>query len=97
MRKLTTRRNVLIGRRKVSLMRRAGGFFGFELGVCTAQHLINIPIKIIKSIPIHITAYQFSVTHWATVCKVCLFNKRFLSRTNGPSASTARHFKKTSQ
>lgn len=94
---LTMRRNVFIGRRNVSLIRRAGGFFGFELGVCTAQHLINIPMTMMKAMPMQITAYQFSVTHCATVCNVCLFNRRFFRRTSGPSASTARHFKKTSQ
>lgn len=94
---LTIRRKVFMGRRNVSLILLAGGFFGFELGVWTAQHLIKIPITMTKAIPMQMTAYQFSVTHWATVCSVCLFNKRFFNRTSGPSASTARHFKKTSQ
>lgn len=94
---LTIRRSVFIGCRRVSLIRRAGGFFGFELGVCTAQHLINIPMKIINMMPMQMTAYQFSVTQCATLCKVCLLRSKFLRRTSGPSASTARHLRKTSQ
>lgn len=78
-------------------MRRAGAFFGFELGVWTAQHLMNMPMKITNRMPIRHTMYQFSVTHWATVCSVCRLKSMFLSRTSGPSASTARHFKNTSQ
>lgn len=56
----TILRNVLSGLRNVSPNLRAGGFFGLLLGVCTAQHLMNRPIKMIKAIPISRTAHQNS-------------------------------------
>lgn len=86
-----------MGLRSVSLIRLAGGFFGLDDGVCTAQHLINNPIKIINPMPINKTAHQYSVIHWATLNNVSLFNNKFISLTSGPSASTALHFKNTSQ
>lgn len=88
---LTILRRVCIGRRRVSLILLAGAFFGLDDGVCTAQHLIKIPMTIMKAKPISRTAHQHSVTHWARVWSVSLLNNRFLSRANGPSASTARH------
>lgn len=94
---LTIRLSVFIGLLKVSLILLAGGFLGFELGVWTAQHLMNTPIIIINAKPIKTTKYQYSVTHWAKVSKTCLLNSIFFNLTNGPSASTARHFKNTSQ
>lgn len=127
-RNVTILLSVFIGLLNVSLMRLAGGFFGLLDGVCTAQHLINNPMKMMKAIPIKRTAHQYScgifihinlvvsfrwkhsefkpfervmegltVTHCATVDKVSLLNKRFFNRASGPSASTALHFKKTSQ
>lgn len=49
-----------MGRLNVSLNLRAGGFFGFEDGVCTAQHFMNTPIIITNVTPINIQAHQFS-------------------------------------
>lgn len=86
-----------MGLLKVSLILRAGGFLGLEDGVWTAQHLMNIPIRIIKVMPINSTAHQYSVIHWATVISVSRLSKRFINLTKGPSASTARHFRNTSQ
>lgn len=60
---LTILRNVCIGLRKVSLNRLAGGFFGFELGVCTAQHLMKMPMIMMKMMPQSTQMYQKSVTH----------------------------------
>ena len=54
-------------------------------------------MNITNAIPISSTAYQNSVTHCAIVRSVSWFNSRFLSLTRGPSASTLRHFKNTSQ
>lgn len=51
---------VFIGLVKVSLMRLAGGFLGLVEGMCTAQHLINNPINMMKAIPINRTAHQNS-------------------------------------
>lgn len=56
----TILRRVCIGCLKVSENLLAGGFLGFEEGVCTAQHLINIPINIMKAIPIKRQAHQYS-------------------------------------
>lgn len=94
---LTILLNVFIGRLNVSEILRAGAFFGLLLGVCTAQHLMNIPIKMRNKIPMSTHRYQFSITYCFRVCSVSLFSSRFFNRTNGPSASTARHFKNTSQ
>lgn len=94
---LTILLNVFIGRLNVSEILRAGAFFGLLLGVCTAQHLMNIPIKMRNKIPMSTQRYQFSITYCLRVCSVSLFSSRFFNRTNGPSASTARHFKNTSQ
>lgn len=58
---------------------------------------MNAPITMMKPIAIRTQMYQFSVTHWATVSRVSLFKRRFFRRNNGPSASTARHFRNTSQ
>lgn len=58
---------------------------------------MNMPITMTNAMPISTTIYQFSSTHWASVCNVCLLKSKFFSRTNGPSASTARHRKNTSQ
>ena len=40
---------------------------------------------------------ESTVIHWAMVSKVSRLNNKFLRRARGPSASTERHFKKTSQ
>lgn len=50
-----------------------------------------------KAIPISRTAHQYSVTNWTIVNSVSGLKRRFFSLTNGPSASTFRHFRKTSQ
>lgn len=86
-----------MGCRNVSLIRRAGAFFGFELGVCTAQHLMKMPINMKNMMAIKTHVYQFSITYCFNVCNVSLLSSKFLSLTNGPSASTARHLRKTSQ
>lgn len=49
-----------MGRLNVSLNLRAGVFLGFDDGVCTAQHFMNIPIIITNVTPISIQAHQFS-------------------------------------
>ena len=49
------------------------------------------------AIPISRTAHQCCVTHWTMVKNVSWLKSRFLRRTSGPSASTLRHFKNTSQ
>ena len=54
-------------------------------------------IKITIAIPISRTAHQCCVTHWTIVKNVSWLKSRFLRRTSGPSASTLRHFKNTSQ
>ena len=64
-----------------------------SLGVYLIKHAMNIT----KAIPISSTAYQNSVTHCAMVSSVSWLSNKFLSRTSGPSASTLRHFKNTSQ
>lgn len=57
---LTILLRVFIGLVNVSLMRLAGGFLGLVEGMCTAQHLINNPINMMKAIPINSTAHQHS-------------------------------------
>jgi len=57
---LTILRKVFIGLLSVSDKRLAGGFFGLDEGVCTAQHLMKIPIRITKAMLISITAHQYS-------------------------------------
>lgn len=57
---LTILLRVFIGLVSVSLMRLAGGFLGLVEGMCTAQHLINSPINMMKAIPINNTAHQNS-------------------------------------
>ena len=49
------------------------------------------------AIPISRTAHQCCVTHVEMVKNVSWLKSRFLRRTSGPSASTLRHFKNTSQ
>ena len=56
---LTFLRSVSAGRRRVSAMRTAGRFFGFELGVWTAQHLMKMPITMMIDRPITMHAHQF--------------------------------------
>lgn len=94
---LTILLNVFIGCLKVSLILRAGAFFGLELGVCTAQHLMKNPINMKKMIDSNTQKYQFSIIYCFNVCSVSLLSSKFLSLTKGPSASTARHLRKTSQ
>lgn len=94
---LTILRKVFIGRLKVSDILLAGAFFGLLDGVCTAQHLMNIPMKMRNMMPINTQRYQFSITYCFNVCSVSLFKSKFLSLTKGPSASTARHLRNTSQ
>ena len=53
-------RRVLYGWRNVWVMLRAGILFGLDDGVCTAQHLMKIPIKTTKATPISSTAHQYS-------------------------------------
>ena len=60
-------------------------------------YLMKQAMNITKAIPISSTAYQNSVTHCAIVRSVSWFNSKFFSLTRGPSASTFRHFKNTSQ
>lgn len=62
---LTILLRVFIGLVNVSLMRLAGGFLGLVEGMCTAQHLINNPINMMKAIPINNTAHQNS---WNKQC-----------------------------
>lgn len=75
----------------------AGGRFGLEEGVCTAQHLTKAPMQTTSATPPSSTAHHCSVTHACSVCSVARFSSRFLRRTSGPSASTARHLRNTSQ
>jgi hypothetical protein len=57
---LTILLNVFIGRRNVSLNLLAGGFFGFDEGVWTAQHFMKRPMKMMNAMPISRTAHQYS-------------------------------------
>lgn len=56
----------------------------------------DLIIIIIDIIILH-SNLQLTVIHCATVRNVSLLNKRFFNLANGPSASTALHFKNTSQ
>jgi len=47
--------------------------------------------------PINRTAHHHSVTHCTIFKRVSLLKSKFFSRASGPSASTARHLRKTSQ
>lgn len=51
---------MLYGCRNVCVILKAGCFFGFDDGVCTAQHLMKTPIKRTKATPISKTAHQYS-------------------------------------
>lgn len=55
---LTFRRIVSAGLRSVSLRRSAGRFFGFELGVWTAQHLMNTAMNSIMATIMSMQAHQ---------------------------------------
>ena len=87
----------LTGRRRVSVKCWCFGSRGLEEGVWMAKHRMKTAIKMTKAMPMRSTAYQNSVTHWAMVSNVSWLNSIFFSRTRGPSASTLRHLRKTSQ
>ena len=89
--------NALAGRLSVSVKWRFFGRRGLEEGVCMAKHRMKHAMKITKAIPMRRTAHQNSVTHCAIVSRVFSLSKRFLSLTKGPSASTLRHLRNTSQ
>lgn len=55
---LALRLSVSAGRRRVSVIRNAFLRFGFELGVCTAQHLMNAPMKRIDATRISVHTHQ---------------------------------------
>lgn len=56
--RLTFLLSVSPGRRSVSLSRNAGFFFGLDVGVCTAQHLMNAAMNSMTATPISIQAHQ---------------------------------------
>ena len=87
----------LTGLLSVSVKCKFFGNLGLEDGVWMAQHLMKMAIKMTKAIPISRTAHQCWVTHCIIVKKVSWLKSRFFKRTSGPSASTLRHLRNTSQ
>lgn len=84
-------------RLSVSVNFKAGLALGFELGVCTAQNLMNNPINRISPIAISNTAHQYSIIQFFILASVFSLNIKFFSRCSGPSLSTPRQRENTSQ
>lgn len=82
----TILRSVVMGRRKVSEKRRAGGFFGLDDGVWTAQHLMKIPMKMMNKIPISMQSHQNSCNFMFMGNKSQITHKLYLVSKNPPYA-----------